>query len=119
MTWAFLNFYLSQYLFPYRLNLITYTWEKLRPKNQEAIHLPLACEKSLMTANQHFVYTFGGYGDPPEPLKNYPIQPQFNPDHNSHHQWPRGWNGNTNRFNLKTYQWEYLKPGRGIVYQKI
>ena len=69
-----------------------------------------------MTANQHFVYTFGGYGDPPEPLKNYPIQPQFNPDHNSHHQWPRGWNGNTNRFNLKTYQWEYLKPGIGTVY---
>ena len=65
-----------------------------------------------MTANQHFVYTFGGYGDPPEPLKNYPIQPQFNPDHNSHHQWPRGWNGNTNRFNLKTYQWEYLKTGQ-------
>ena len=65
-----------------------------------------------MTANQHFVYTFGGYGDPPEPMKNYQIQPQFDPDHNSSHQWPRGWNGNTNRFNLKTYQWEYLKTGQ-------
>ena len=74
--------------------------------------LPLPNEKSLMIGDQHFLYVFGGYGDPPRDFKNYPVQPNFDPDRTSDYHWPRGWIGNLNRFNLKSFTWEYLKTGR-------
>ena len=90
----------------FALNLRTLKWRKFQPATK-----PLPVDKTCLCASDdgRYLYTFGGYGDAPEPLVNHPLRPLYKPDVTSQWQWPRGWHANLCRFDLVAGQWEWIQ----------
>ena len=117
----------------FKLNLRTLKWQKIKPKitkkcplpvDKVSLNYPFTLQSCLLSHSswwcfcifqacfyhhQGYLYTFGGYGDAPEPVTHYPLRPVFHGDPSTSYDWPRGWNANTCRFSIQSQEREWVK----------